>query len=358
MTDPEHPADQAPFLALLAKIKPQIDRRVERALDRELRRHQRSGVEVVSMLTEAKALSARGGKRLRAALVVVGERALASERRAPKVASRAALECGVALELLQSYFLIHDDWMDRDDIRRGGPAVHAALARRFESEHKGAAAAVLAGDYLVALATAHLVSSLGSHEELPRLLDGFTQMQLAAVAGQALDVIGLTRQAEQVYALKTASYTVAGPLQLGAVLAGATPARLKRLRAFSEPLGVAFQLRDDLLGAFGDPEITGKPRGNDLVQGKWTWTVEWALAHGKPRERSALSRVLGNSAATPAELTRATEALISSGARAASEARIAELALEAQRALRRLELSPRGNELLGGVMTALCERQS
>lgn len=348
-------AEQNPFIALLREVKPDVDRRLDAVLEASLATHGSMGTEVVSTLAEAKALSSRGGKRLRAGLVVAGHRAFEQGRPARR---EHALECGVAVELLQSYFLIHDDWMDRDDTRRGGPSVHAALRKQFGSEHKGAAAAILAGDYLVALASRHLTTTLKKHACLADAARCFADMQLAAVVGQQLDVIGLTRNAELVYELKTSSYTVTGPLQLGALLAGAKPATLRQLERFARPLGVAFQLRDDLLGAFGAPEQTGKPQGSDIAAGKWTWVVEYALAHGGPKQKRALKAALGNAQPSARALADATAALVDSGARSACEARIAELVEESERALERLALTELGYNLLGGAVTALSQRHS
>ncbi len=344
-----------PFAALVREVKPDVDARIEAVFDDHLARYGNDGVEVTETLKQARALSARGGKRQRAALVVAGQKAF--ERGRP-ARWDVAVECGVAVELLQSYFLIHDDWMDQDDTRRGGPAVHVALTKRFKSAHKGAAAAILAGDYLVALATERLVTATSRRRELPELVKRFSQMQLAAVRGQQLDVIGLTKSAERVYELKTASYTVDGPLQLGALLAGASAATQRRLSAFSIPVGVGFQLRDDLLGALGDPATTGKPRGNDILQGKWTWLVEHTMAHGTRIQRRSLRAALGNQQATAAQLEAATAALVDSGAATACETRIAELSNAAERALKRLRLTPKGHALLSGAMAGLLERKS
>jgi geranylgeranyl diphosphate synthase, type I len=295
-----------------------------------------------------------GGKRLRGALVRVGQECFSN----PSTKERAVgLECAVAAELLQTYFLVHDDWMDKDDTRRGVPAVHAALAKEFGSAHKGAAAAVLAGDYLVALASLRLTRAARGHERLAEVLDCFAEMQLAAVLGQQLDVIGLSRNAELVYQLKTGSYTVRGPLELGAHLAHASPKQLKGLGRFADPLGVAFQIKDDLLGAFGAPELTGKPRGNDLLQGKWTWLVQDALAKGNAKERTAIDRVLGKPAATERQIADATHALTSSGAKDRAEMRIRALRTSAVAALKRLDTTPRGRALLAGSITALLDRE-
>src|SRR5690606_34345522 len=201
------------------------------------------------------------------------------------------LGVGVAFELLQSYFLIHDDWMDQDDTRRGGPSVHFALGRHFRSSHAGACSAILAGDYLAALSMRVLVEATRRHPRQGELLESFATTQLLTVAGQQLDAISDAHDAERVYQLKTGNYTAKGPLLQGAMLAGASKKTLAAIGRFAEPVGIAFQLRDDLLGLFAKAADTGKPVGNDLLVGKRTWTVQWALAHAGRKEKSALTRV-------------------------------------------------------------------
>lgn len=355
---------EAPFGALLLKVKGQTDERLAAVLSHEQARTRALGDEVRLSLQAASELTSRGGKRLRAALVRAGFEAAytpgsafsKTSARAPS--ARIVLEVGVAVELLQAYFLIHDDWMDQDDVRRGGPSVHAALAKHFDSVHKGACGAVLAGDYLVALAAGHFAKHAAPHPNFAALMSCFIEMQLAAVTGQLLDVISLTRDAETVYRLKTSSYTVNGPLRLGALLGGASKSQLTRLEAFAEPVGFAFQLRDDMLSVFGDPEATGKPFGSDILAGKWTWMAQYAFAHANRADQKALRRAFGNEGALPNELREAVEALESSGARAAAETLIEDQTDKARTVLRRLKITDRGKELLGSAIDIFVSRGS
>lgn len=304
------------------------------------------------MVEAVRSLSARGGKRLRPALCVVG--ALCRDESfdwAP------AIEAGVSLELLQTYFLIHDDWMDQDSERRGGPTAHVELARVFRSKALGERSAILAGDHAVALASAHLASLEVSPRRLRGAMLRFAEMQLAAVAGQQLDICGKTPNPERTYELKTASYTVQGPLLLGAELAGASRATSDALSAFSLPAGVAFQLRDDLIGVFGAPEKTGKPRGGDLKEGKNTSLLKLGRGLIGKGERATLEKVLGNSRATRAELERAINLLEACGARAAIELRIEELKAAALACAAHKNITPLGQRLLAGAVSALADRR-
>jgi len=305
------------------------------------------------MQSAVSALTLRGGKRLRAALCVLG--GLSTSARAPR---EPLLEAGVALELLQSYFLIHDDWMDGDALRRGGPTAHVALSARFGGTHVGERAAVLAGDHAMALAQLELSKVSVRAERMVKALRTFAEMQVDAVAGQQRDLIGRASSAELTYQLKTASYTVIGPLTLGAQLAGARAPTLAALRSFGQPAGIAFQLKDDLIGAFGDPKVTGKPRGADLVAGKSTPLLRHARRLLGPSQQKRLERVVGNRQASREDIELALAALERSGARAVVERRIERLRAEAEQKLESGSITPSGRELLRGALDRLLERHA
>jgi geranylgeranyl diphosphate synthase, type I len=350
---PVPPADPHPFLALLASVKPEIEARLERFLDARVAGSRPLGTEVQALAREVRRLSMLGGKRLRPALVVAGLRTVSSSTQL-----NGALDAGVALELLHTYFLIHDDWMDGDRVRRGGPSVHVALAERFQSEHKGNASAILAGDYAVALACDVLSKVEAEPSRLRDVFSAFAEMQLGAVAGQQLDMVGQGKNVELGYALKTGSYTVEGPLKLGALLAGGKPATLAALSRYARPAGVAFQLRDDLLSLFGDPAQTGKPLASDLMSGKRTLLLRLVLKRGKPAELSTVRRVLGNPRAKEPALRAALRAVEATGAPELVEKRIQELSAQALVELSSRGVSASGRALLTDATQALCSRRT
>jgi geranylgeranyl diphosphate synthase, type I len=344
------------FSDLLDGVRSQVDRELVSIWDGVLREHATRGAAVLEPLGAARALCSRGGKRLRAALVMVGHRLGGGDGSMEQV-----LPACCAVELLQSYFLIHDDWMDGDRLRRGGPAVHAALEGHFGSVHLAAAGAVLAGDYTLALATRVLAGAEVAEGRWPHVLARFAQMQLDAVVGQKLDVLGDGSNVEEVYRLKTASYTVLGPLHLGLELSpasGASATMLASLEAFAVPLGIAFQLRDDLIGAFAEPSVTGKPLGGDLRAGKRTLLVSLALARRGSEVERLLSSVLGNAQATDADVRRTLTALDACGARAQVEQRITVLARDAADALNASGWNPDSRALFDGLMHAMLDRVS
>ncbi len=228
----------------------------------------------------------RGGKRLRGALVVLGCEAAGGER-------EWALDASVGMELLHAYLLVHDDFMDRDEVRRGGPTVHAALERATGSAHLGASLAVLLGSLCQAWALELVLGAKVPAERTAaagRLLAHALQ---EVTVGQMQDVsapLGRDLPAREVLAvqqMKTGGYSFELPLRLGAVLAGGGEPVLGALERFARPLGQAFQIADDLLGTFGAPEVTGKPNASDLREGKRTLLIARAFEAADPAERGA-----------------------------------------------------------------------
>jgi geranylgeranyl diphosphate synthase, type I len=328
-----------PFAELLERVRPEVDRALVESWECARHEHAALGPAVLSSLEAARELCLRGGKRLRAALVAAGHYIAGG---GPDLGVCMPICC--AVELLHAYFLIHDDWMDQDELRRGGPAVHTLLARKFSSAHLGAAGAVLAGDYTLALATRALTHAALPSDRRADVLRRFVAMQLDAVVGQQLDVLGNGSNLDDVYRLKTGSYTVLGPLELGAALHGSPPGLSAALEAFALPLGIAFQLRDDLIGAFGDPTQTGKR----------TLLLQAALED--TRASQLLGAVLGRRDAPASAVDAALAAIDAAGARAGVEARIGELSTRCRAALAAEAFAPPARRLLEGVLSALIDR--
>jgi geranylgeranyl diphosphate synthase type I len=300
--------------------------------------------EDAARLVEHARTSVSGGKRFRAAFCWWGHLAVA-EPDDPDGLLRAC----ASLELLHASALVHDDVMDASDVRRGRPATH----RAFEALHRdldwsaspeqyGAAAAILLGDLLLSWSD-ELLRTSGL--PAPRVLDALGYFDLTrseVVTGQFLDVSAQARGAADVdvamtvLRYKSAKYSIERPLHIGAALAGGSRETIEDLTRFGLPLGEAFQLRDDLLGVFGDPDATGKPAGDDLVEGKRTVLVALALDGLAPGDRTLLDQSLGRPLSVPqvAELRALIEA---SGAREQVEQVITALT---DRALAALDAAP------------------
>lgn len=295
-------------------------------------------------------LTMRGGKRFRCLVLYAGYRAAGGP---PEPAT--LLDLGASIELLQSYLLIQDDWMDDDSERRGGPSVHTALGLRRNDPKLGASLAILASDLGCGFAFELLHRSAIALPRSAEVLACFTRMHTEVVAGQQLDLLEYP-EVERTHDLKAGSYTVRGPLQLGALSADASAEQLAALDRFGRPLGIAFQLRDDVLGTFGDPRVTGKPAGHDLREGKNTSLVREARALLDQEAWARLDRVLGNAGATAAELQAAAHTLEACGARARVEAQLAALANDAERVLAAAPLAAEGVAMLRELLAKLVLR--
>ena len=288
-----------------------------------------------------------GGKRIRPMFVYAGRRCAGDKITMSETRSTPdeTLRVCAAIELIQACALVHDDILDRSDTRRGNPTVHRRFealhrARRWghDAAHYGDSAAILIGDLALAWAddVFHGVLPVGVDDQRtpPRPVPFaasavWSQMRTEVLAGQFLDITNeasgdeSTTAAERVMTYKTAAYTVARPLELGATLGGADPSMRRELHGIGIDLGVAFQLRDDLLGVFGDPEETGKPSGDDLVAGKRTALLAVALQRADEPARDLLRASIGRTL-DDTEVATARRILVDSGAVAEIERQIAE----------------------------------
>lgn len=321
------------------------------------------GDDAARLVREARA-AVSGGKRLRAAFCHWGYRAVEPE----PVDEPALVRACAALELLHASALVHDDFMDASDTRRGRPATH----RGFEAEHRtdgwrgdaaqyGAAAAILLGDLLLSWADELLRRCGLPVERVLAALEVFDRCRSEVIAGQFLDVSVQARgradvdAAMTVLRYKSAKYSIERPLHIGAALAGAGAPAMQQLTAFGLPLGEAFQLRDDLLGVFGDPATTGKPAGDDLVEGKRTVLVALALDAAEPAEAARLDAALGTPL-SPADVADLRDVIDRSGAHAQVEAVIDALVERSLRALDDAALDDHAREVLRELADAATRR--
>ncbi|PIE05852.1 MAG: geranyl transferase [Sorangium cellulosum] len=349
---PSCPSDpEEAFRAMLADVRRDVDARLAGYLDARVAETARHGSDVEAMTSAVRDLTLRGGKRLRAALVVLGYTA-SNE----KSDTGPALDGGVAFELLQTYLLVHDDWIDGDDLRRGGPSVPAMLRAHHRSERLGDAAAVLAGDFAAALSLDVLSRLDVPPDRLVRALGLFAEIQQDVICGQQLDLARDQPDVEVYYPLKTGSYTVRGPLLLGAILADASPSVMHALDHYAKPLGVAFQLQDDLLGVFGDPKRTGKPAGNDLRRGTHTAITQQALNMLREKDRARFDAVFGNPDATEEQVESVARVLQTAGVRNAVVERIHDLIREAISALVDAPIGASPRSMLLGFSSIVASR--
>ena len=298
-----------------------------------------------------------GGKRLRPAFchwAYVGAGGDPSDQ--------IAVDAGAGFELLHAFALVHDDVMDGSDRRRGADTAHRVFAARHEAgrwrgeaRRFGEGVAILVGDLAFVYADLLLADA-------PRQArDIYDELRVELNIGQYLDVLGTARggvglaTARRIASYKSGRYTVERPLHVGAALTGRLAELQGPLSAYGDPLGEAFQLRDDVLGAFGDAAATGKPVGDDLREGKPTPILAVALERASGAGASLLERV-GDPTLTDADVAVLQQVIIDSGALAEAEARIQALTDRAVQAAHDAPLVPEARVALCELATYIATR--
>jgi geranylgeranyl diphosphate synthase, type I len=358
-------------------LRPDVDAAISRRLSATKAEAAAVDWETTHLVDHAKTLL-RGGKRFRAAFAYWSFRAHGGPDNGPR--REGAIELGAALELFQAGALLHDDVLDSSAIRRGEPAAHHAFAARHrendwhgDSDHFGISAAILLGDINLLAAEESLTAAVATsapdwpHEAALRSVYG--SMAREVMVGQYLDLLVQAQpwgadpeededRARAVVQAKSASYSVRYPLVLGALLAGAGGGTIEAIDAFGLPLGEAFQLRDDVLGVFGDPAVTGKPAGDDLREGKRTVLVTRAYARANEQGQAIIRSTFGNSQMSDDDVRSLQSVIRNSGALDSVEQDIHRLAGRANDALTKTILTQRGREMLAALATAAIARDA
>lgn len=362
------------FASTLPPLRATIDRATQAAVERTCAASFNNAT--LTPFTQAAFQASASGKRFRAICTYIGA----------AVASGNALghiqfeDLAAAVELYQASALVHDDVIDHADTRRGAPTPHVSFSHMHErqawlgdSHDFGRASAILLGDLLFSAAEAAMVrftSTLPS----PRaavVMERYTLMHTEVAIGQYLDVLAeqhpitaddddafLLADILEVVRLKSARYSVVHPVILGALAVGAGLELTTALEATLLPWGTAFQLRDDDLGLFGDPEVTGKPAGDDLLEGKRTALMAFTWSNSSPTERHVLSEAFNSSRERRVELVDTVREIVSSRGRSAHESFIDELVDKGAAAVPSSELSPASIELLDALGELLTRRHA
>jgi geranylgeranyl diphosphate synthase type I len=351
------PEASAQSLEQLKSLREQVEAQLKDFLTKQSEYFTAIAPELKPAATSLTAFVINGGKRFRPLFAAVGAMGAGSQL------SDAEIRAFASLELLQACALVHDDLMDASDTRRGEPAIHKLFEKMHESEKYqgkatqfGLSASVLIGDLALIWSDQMLNSSGIKNESLLAALSVHDEMRVELIAGQYLDVFEQARgtqsvaQALNIARYKSAKYTIERPLHLGAAIAIPDAAkRAQIISIYSEfglPLGEAFQLRDDLLGVFGDPKVTGKPAGDDLREGKRT--VLMAMTHDRisgPAEAEFLKE-FGNHDISESAIARLQEIIAETGAAMHVEDLIEELTSTALEAINRDEIDSQARKLL------------
>ncbi len=331
----------------LSRIATRVDTRIAAVLHVELERWSAVDPDLAEPLAALRDLVGAGGKRLRPAFchwayVGAGGR--------PEDA--AVVDAGAALELLHTFALVHDDIMDGSATRRGTDTIHVQFEAghaldgwRGEARRFGEGVAILVGDLAFVYADQLLAGAPAAAHQV------FNELRLEVNVGQYLDLLGTARgrvnecTARRISRFKSGKYTVERPLHLGAALAGRLDDLAAPLSGYGLPLGEAFQLRDDLLGVFGDADVTGKPVGEDLREGKPTLLFAIAAKQASAADAAVLGRY-GAPDLDEDDVAALQDVLLSSGAVETVEGNIDRLVAEAVHALDRADLADGAHQAL------------
>lgn len=304
---------------ILRKYKKEIDKRLNLFFKSKIKELESISPLASNMAREIRNFTMSDGKRIRPILVYFGYLAAGGKNK------KAILDTCIFVELVHSYLLIHDDIIDRDQVRRGKPTVHCQYQEIYkelskESEHLGLCGGILAGDLASVFSYEILAQSNFRPELKTKAIKRLNQVLENVISGQTLDIfLGMGRQLTKkdifkILEYKTARYTIEGPLQTGAILAGANKKTLQTLSQYALPLGIAFQLKDDILGMFGNPKITGKAVGADIKEGKQTLLILEAKRQADKKQKKFIRQVFGNRKTTAVQIEKMKEIVRQTGA--------------------------------------------
>jgi geranylgeranyl diphosphate synthase type I len=243
----------------------------------------------------------RDSKRIRALLIMIGYECFGGKN------SKKVIKISGFIELIHSYLLMHDDIIDKDELRRGKLSMHKyfsssnpAINDKNDSYHYGLSMAILAGDLSCLLGYEIILKSSFTDLIKIKVIEKLNELLFDVFCGEILDVNGQYSKKfneadiNNIYEYKTARYTFLQPLQIGGILGGAKRNQLNEMDKFAIPAGIAFQIKDDILGLFGNIKATGKPIGSDIREGKKTLMMAYALNHANLKDKKTLIELLGN----------------------------------------------------------------
>jgi len=306
-----------------------------------------------------------GGKRIRPSLMILGYAG------SKGVVDSRIVKASISIELVHSYLLMHDDVMDRDELRRNRPTVwkvfkdlHDELYGPEDSTHYGYSMAIIAGDLAAAYAVQALLQSGFEYDVVIKVIELMQDIIEKTGHGQILDMtlekepLSAIKEEDvlEVHKLKTAIYTIEGPLKMGGILARADRALLDVYSKYAIPVGIAFQLQDDILGVFGDETVVGKPVDSDIKEGKRTLLVVKAWERATPDQRKVLERTLGNRAASKDDVEAVREIIRSTGALEYVKSLALKFANEGISVIEDADMSSDVKEVLGDLARMVVER--
>ncbi len=342
-------------------------KKTEGLLDSFFKKKEREATQISPIAAEMMQIYRRfmGGKNIRGALIKLGYECFGGKD------EKAILDASLMAGVVHSFLLMHDDVMDRDRLRRGRPTIHAQYEKLYrqrypkgDSEHYGVCLAIDMGDAGFALTHTILAEAKFPDKIKIRVLKRFNRQILTTAFGQAIDIsyghrTHLTEEdIMRVHHYKTADYTITGPLQYGALFAGADEREIKKIRSYGLPIGIAFQLRDDELGLFSDEKTLGKPIGSDVKENKNTILHLKALELAKGKDKQFIRSSYGNDNLTAKELERVREITIKTGALRYSQKMARKLVEKGKKFVPKITNDPALQDTLYKMADFMIERKS
>lgn len=349
----------------LADFQNKIEKLLEKFFKQALPRAKAISPESHAALNYLSEYTLRKAKRLRPALYYYTYLMMGGKDKTE------ALKSSIFIEIIQSYLLIHDDVMDEDTMRRGGPTVHKIYEkvhklkyRMHDSAHFGESMAINLGDIACHLAMQVLTESKFKPKRVVRALDQFHKQIVTVGFGQMLDVLSSVKaevtqeDVLKIHRFKTASYTYETPISVGAIMAGATDKDVQILKDYAIPAGIAFQIQDDILGMFGDEEALGKANISDLREGKHTLLIIKALERASRKQIHTITQALGNRNVNQEMADRVREIIIDTGSLDYSKELAVKFVLKAKKALAKMpNWNGEGRAFLDGVADYMINRE-
>jgi len=348
----------------LKKFKDKVDPEIEKFFDKVIKNSKENNFITTQALEQVKKITLSGGKRLRPALMYWSYRGLNGKD------EEEMLRTSVSIEIIHIFLLIHDDIIDNDQTRHGVETVHRQYAKigkmiskKDNHTHFGNSMGIVVGDIVGALGNQILYSSNFSPDSVIKALYQLQSIIARVAVGEAQDVyIEHKRKATEeevleMYKNKTAKYTIEGPLHLGAILAGADEETLQKISSFSVPVGVAFQIQDDILGIFGNEKKIGKPVGSDIREGKQTVLVVKAMEGADKKQKSEILNLLGKKYLTSSEIETFKKIIIETGALKYSQDLAQKLIVEGKKEIADLNFTQDAKDFLLGIADYMAARE-
>jgi len=347
----------------LQSFKKEFDRELATVLDEGIAEVKKHDQFVANALIYFKKTILAGGKRVRPIMMQYGYLAAGGKKR------KEILRSAIGIEMIHAFLLMHDDIIDRDDLRHGELTMHAhyrAYGEKFlskkEADHFGMSVGIIIGDLVYSMGNRAFFASHFSPENIIRALTRSQEIVGMTGIGEMQDVYMEYRgKASEkaillMYENKTARYTFEGPLHLGAILAGGSDVLMKKMSAFSVPLGIAFQIQDDILGIFGDEKKLGKPVGSDIAEGKLTLLAIIARRRAKGKDKKDFEKLLGKKNITKKDIERFQEILKVSGALTYVKEMMSKNLDRARFEIKKAQFPDRSSHFFMGLVDHLAER--